>query len=135
MSEFLARTSGGMRVDVEGALAPFVMDEPERAGGTEAGPTPMQALVASLGGCTAITLKLYAGRKAWPLDDVTVRVVFEPGEPGQPNRFTQHVRLIGALSEEQRERLMQIAGRCPVHRVLEAENAFREVAVDPTVGA
>ncbi len=128
MSEFLARTSGGMRVDVAGALAPIVMDEPERAGGTEAGPTPMEALVASLAGCTAITLKLYAGRKAWPLEDVDVRVVFEPGERGGPNRFTQHVNLIGDLTDAQRERLMQIAGRCPVHRVLEAENEFHEVA-------
>ena len=80
MHDISTRTSGGMRVDATDGVHVGVMDEPAEKGGNDEGLTPMQTLVASLGGCTAVTLKLYSARKAWPLEDVDVRVVFEPGE-------------------------------------------------------
>jgi putative redox protein len=130
MREMTSRTDGGLRVDATDGVVAAVMDEPEAVGGTGAGPTPMQMMLAALGGCTAITLKLYSARKSWPLADVDVRVTLEEGEKGAPNRWTQHVTLRGDLDDEQRERLLQIAGRCPVHRILEGGNVFEERAAD-----
>jgi putative redox protein len=128
MREITLRTDGGLRVDATDGVVRTVLDEPEAAGGTGAGPGPVQMLLAALGGCTAITLKLYSARKGWPLQDVDVRVTLEDGEKGAPNRWTQYVTLHGDLDAEQRERLMQIAGRCPVHRLLEGGNVFEERA-------
>ena len=125
--EMRARTTGGMRVEATDGVVTTHMDEPPELGGEGTAPTPMQLLVAALGGCTAVTLKMYCARKAWPLEDVDVRVTLETGKPGEPGRWTQHVTLKGDLDEKQRERLMQIAGKCPVHRVLEGENVFEEV--------
>jgi len=130
MREMTARTDGGLRVDATDGVVATVMDEPESAGGTGAGPTPVNMLLAALGACTAVTLKLYSARKGWPLEDVEVRVTMEEGEKGAPYRWTQHVKLVGDLDAEQHERLMQISGRCPVHRILEGENVFEEHAVD-----
>ena len=74
---------------------------------------------------------MYSARKQWPLEDVHVRVPLEEGEQGAPNRWTQHVTLKGDLDDAQRERLMIIAGKCPVHRVLEGENVFEELEASP----
>jgi putative redox protein len=130
MHDIHARTSGGYRVDAHAGDRVTIMDEPASAGGTDAGPTPMETLLASLAGCTAVTLKMYSGRKGWPLEDVEVRVHLEPSSPAAkdtPPKITQTVTLKGDLDEEQRERLLQIAGRCPVHRLMEGPVAFEEV--------
>src|SRR5205085_12107276 len=66
--------AGGFRADVTARDHHFVVDEPAAVGGTDAGPTPYEYLVAALGACTALTLRMYAGRKGWPLADVVVRV-------------------------------------------------------------
>lgn len=135
MHEIQAVTSGALRVDATDGVRTAVMDEPADKGGADAGLTPMQTLVASLGACTAITLKLYSARKAWPLEDVKIQVSYEPparGEADAPHRFRQTVELIGDLDAEQRERLLQIAGKCPVHRVLEGPCTFEEQFVAPT---
>ena len=87
------------------------------AGGADEGPSPTRLLAASLAACTAITIEMYAERKEWDLDDVEVEV--EPGHDGpSPNGFTVTIKVPKELSEEQRERLLQIAGKCPVHRAL-----------------
>ena len=108
----------------------LVSDEPKRLGGDDAGPTPYDLLLAGLGACTGITLRMYADRKEWPLDGVVValnheRVHAKDSEGSEEDdtrvdEIDQKVELIGQLDEEQRERLMQIAGRCPVHRTLDA---------------
>ncbi|MDJ0522711.1 MAG: OsmC family protein [Planctomycetota bacterium] len=131
MREIKARTDGAMRVEATDGTVTTFMDEPASLGGGGTAPTPVQTLMASLAGCTVITLKMYSARKEWPLEDVDVRVTLEDGEKGAPNRWTQHVTLKGDLDEDQRERLMQIAGRCPVHRILEGENVFEEVETEP----
>ena len=101
-------------------------DEPEATGGTDAGPTPQELLAASLASCTAITIEMYAERKGWDIGEVTVDVDYEPAQRGSPTRFNMVVRLPKELPEEQHERLMQIAAKCPVHRVLEGEVMFDE---------
>ena len=101
-------------------------DEPTDHGGEDAGPSPQELLAASLASCTAITMKMYADRKSWDVGDMTVDVDYEPAQRGSPTRFRMSVQMPKELPEEQRERLMQIAAKCPVHRVLESEVMFDE---------
>ncbi|TKC77989.1 OsmC family protein [Trinickia terrae] len=91
-------------------------DEPESAGGGNRGPEPTSLLLSSLGTCTAITLKMYAQRKEWPLDGVRVTLSLETGSQG--TKISRDIDLEGALSAEQRERLLQIANACPLHKIL-----------------
>ena len=101
-------------------------DEPEGVGGTDAGPNPQELLAASLASCSAITMEMYAIRKGWDVGDVVVEVDYEPAQRGSPTRFQMSVKLPKELPEEQRERLMQIVAKCPVHRTLEGEVMFEE---------
>ncbi len=101
-------------------------DEPKDQGGEDTGPSPQELLAASLASCTAITMEMYAQRKGWQLGDVTVDVNYEPAQRGSPTRFRMVVNFPKELPEEQRERLMQIGAKCPVHRVLEGEVMFEE---------
>ncbi len=102
-------------------------DEPKAYGGTNRGMSPYQFLAAGLGACTSMTLRLYARRKGWPLDHVQVEVTHDKvhaqdcvhcGPTDKIDLFTRRVRLVGALEEAQRARLLEIAERCPVHRTL-----------------
>jgi putative redox protein len=101
----------------------FLADEPLEAGGANQGPTPHHLLLASLGACTAQTLRLYAQRKTWPLRGVEVQLAFNPdGAPaGGGSELRRRITLRGELSEEQRQRLLEIANKCPIHRVLTGE--------------
>lgn len=131
--EILVRTEGGLRAQATDGVTTSIMDEPAANGGTGTALGPSQTLLAALGGCTAMTLKLYAARKGWPLEDVRVRVSLAAPErtaPDQTKRLTQRVELLGPLDGEQRQRLHEIAGRCPVHRLLEGPLAFEELLVD-----
>jgi putative redox protein len=98
----------------------LTVDEPDSAGGTDTGPNPQEVLAASLASCTAITLEMYAGRKGWELGGVEVEVDYTSDAPGHA-RFEVLIKIPEPLSDEQRERLLVIAGKCPVHRVLIAE--------------
>lgn len=91
-------------------------DEPLAVGGNDAGPTPMELVLAGLGSCQAITLKMYAERKGWPLDQVNVDVHLQ--QEGDQSWIQAQLTLTGSLTEAQRHRLLEIANRCPVHRLL-----------------
>ncbi len=104
----------------------IVSDEPRDVGGDDAGPSPQELLAASLAACTAVTVEMYAQRKGWEIGDVVVDVDYEPAQRGSPTKFQMSVKLPKELPEEQRERLMQIAAKCPVHRTLEGEVMFEE---------
>jgi putative redox protein len=106
-------------VDVEGGHE-LIVDEPAAAGGTDTGPRPTQLLGASLAGCTAITIEMYAARKDWDVGAMEVTVEMEYEGP-VPSSFAVSVALPEELDEEQRRRLLTIAARCPVHRVIAGE--------------
>lgn len=114
----------------------WVSDEPVSAGGENSGPTPMQMLIGALGACAAITARLYAQRKGWPLEGVEIVVDYEKfkkadyptylGESELVNEFRQSIVFHGPLTDDQKLRLLEIAGKCPVHRVLTQPNFILE---------
>ena len=120
------REDGTLRHAVEMRGHTLVADEPKDEGGDDSGPSPQELLAASLASCTAITMEMYANRKGWDMGDVAVHVDYEPAQRGSPTRFRMRVELPKELPEDQRERLMQIGAKCPVHRVLEGEVMFEE---------
>lgn len=106
-------------------------DEPGDAGGNDVGPNPYELLLAALGACTSMTVRMYAERKQWPLRSVQVRLAYArihaedcadcDTKDGMVDRIDTEVSLSGDLSDDQRQRLMEIANRCPVHRTLVSE--------------
>ena len=120
------RENGTFRHEVEIREHELLADEPEENGGEDAGPSPQELLAASLASCTAITMEMYADRKGWEVGELQVNVNYEPAQRGSPTKFQMEVRMPKELPEEQREKLMQIAAKCPVHRTLEGEVMFDE---------
>lgn len=143
MSSFQTSESlGSPKVEVRGDASGFaqhievgkhrlVSDEPLSAGGTDTGPGPYELLLAALGSCTSMTLALYARRKQWPLEQVTVRLrqsrIYAEDcadcetKVGMLDKIDREIILAGPLSAEQRSRLLEIADKCPVHRTLSSE--------------
>lgn len=109
----------------------ILADEPRSVGGADQGPSPYDLLLAALGACTVMTLRMYADRKQWPLEGVSVDLRQErihardcedcESKDGMVTRITREITLKGDLDSAQRERLMEIADKCPVHRTLSAE--------------
>ena len=120
----------GYRTEIDAAHHTLVADEPLEVGGTDAGATPYDLILAALGACTAITLRMYADRKGWPLEDVTVRLSHGRSHsadeqqcehrPVRLDQIERTLELSGPLTHDQRVRLAEIAERCPVHRTLDA---------------
>ena len=120
------RVNGRLEQNVEIRGHKVTADEPRDNGGDDSGPSPEELLAASLASCSAITMEMYAARKGWDVGEITVNVDYEPAQRGSPTRFKMDVELPKELPQEQRERLMQIAAKCPVHRALEGEVMFEE---------
>ena len=135
----LVRETGGGKFQQEILSGPhrFLADEPVKVGGLDSGPGPYDLLLAGLGACTSMTLRLYAEHKKLPLERVTVRLTHNKihatdcdeceTKEGMLDRIDRNITIEGALDDEQRKRLMEIADKCPVHRTLESEIDIRTV--------
>jgi putative redox protein len=143
-------SNGSPHVIVRGGAAGFAQeiqigphrlkgDEPVAFGGTDTGPSPYDFLLAALGTCTSMTISLYARRKGWPLENVTVSLHHSnihaadcadcETKEGKIDRIERDIQLTGALTTEQRSKLLEIASLCPVHRTLTSEIDIRTRAV------
>lgn len=137
--------AGGYRTEVRSGGHTVVADEPARVGGTDQGPTPYDLLLGALGACTAMTVRMYAGRKGWPLENVTVRLrqghdyardcADCASKPVAIPMIDREIDLEGPLDDEQRERLYQIAERCPVGQTMAAGIHVRTVRPEPAADA
>lgn len=127
--------AGKFQVEVTAAGSKFFVDEPVEVGGQGSGPTPYDLLASALGACTAMTVRLYAARKAWPLESVVVRVLHRREGLDIKDRFARELVLEGDLTHEQRKRLLDIANRCPVHQTLErGSDVITVLAQQPLAG-
>ncbi len=131
-NQVLVRLAGeGFKTEIKTPDHHLLADEPEEVGGSNLGPNPYDLLMAALGSCTAMTLRMYADRKGWPLSQVQVylnhdKVHLEDSKnsadsKAKVSQFTRIVELEGDLDEDQRQRMLEIAERCPVHRTLEED--------------
>jgi uncharacterized OsmC-like protein len=128
-------TSSGFLQEVVSGKHHLRADEPVNAGGNDAAPGPYDYLLIALGVCTSMTIGLYARRKQFPLQDITVslshsRIHAQDCEEcetkeGMLDRIDTHIELTGPLTPEQRAKLIEIAGKCPVHRTLKSEINIR----------
>jgi putative redox protein len=132
MTKVSVRLDEGFKTLIQTRGLTVISDEPTSDGGTDLGPTPKELMLGALGACAAITAKLYAQRKGWPLEGVEIDLDLErfktaeyPGYTGTSdmlNEFRQRIVFKGPLTQQQRDRLLEIAGKCPVHRILTEPN-------------
>ena len=139
MSEVVVTSLKNLQNQVRyGAGHTFITDEPIEAGGEDAAPDPYTLLLAALGSCISMTTRLYAQRKGWPLEGVTVRLRQKRvhakdclectlGKEGFVHRIERSVTFSGELSNEQLRRLQEIAHKCPVHKTLTSEIVITEL--------
>ena len=123
--------AAGFAQEIAAGRHPLTADEPISVGGTDTGPTPYDFLLAAIGSCTSMTVAMYARRKRWPLEAVTIKLRHSrihaadceacETKEGRLDHIDRTVELTGVLSEDQRARLLDIANKCPVHRTLLSE--------------
>jgi uncharacterized OsmC-like protein len=121
----------GFRTEIIANGHSLIADEPIAVGGSNTGPNPYDYLVSALGACTSMTLRMYADRKGWPLDAVVVRLQHQKvhaadcseceTKEGKIDQIDREIEVIGPLEAEQRQQLLEIADRCPLHRSLHGE--------------
>ena len=129
MGKVTVRSDPSFRTSIKARHHTVYADEPVQDGGTDSAPTPTELMLGALGACMVITLQLYAKRKNWPLEGVEIALEQQRfigkehpkyhGEAQFVHEIRDQIVLRGPLSEEQRTRLLEIAGRCPVHRLIE----------------
>jgi len=140
MQPVIVRSGKSLRNDIEAGPHHMIADEPASAGGTEAGPTPYDFLAAALGTCTSMTLRVVATKESIPLEGVEITVENDRmhakdcadclNTSGYIHRFTVTIKLIGILTPAQRERMLEVARRCPVHKTLTSEIRIDERLVE-----
>jgi len=123
--------AGGFFSEIQANGFALTADEPAAYGGSDRGPSPYDYLQVALGSCTGMTIQMYAQKKKWPLEGIVVRLTHNKihaedcqqceSTKGKIDHFDRELELIGDLSAEQRQRLAEIADRCPVHRTMHAE--------------
>jgi putative redox protein len=144
MTNVNVRLDEGFKTLIQTRGLTVISDEPAAEGGADLGPTPKELMLGALGACAAITAKMYAQRKGWPLEGVEIDLDLErfktaeyPGYSGTAdmlNEFRQRIVFKGSLTQQQRDRLLEIAGKCPVHRILTEPNVvLHELIVEDTL--
>lgn len=142
MTKAVVSLEEGLQAKIDVRQFTYLADEPLDAGGTDLGPKPVEIMLSSLGACAVITAKLYAQRKGWDLQKMEVSMEMErvdpasyPEQSGNANylyvirkNYTFH----GELSDDQKARLMEIAGKCPVARILQNPVVFEDVLLSAT---
>ena len=132
-------TAAGFAQEVEIGSHELYADEPVSYGGTDTGATPYDLLLAALGTCTSMTIGLYARKRKWPLENITVSLRHSKihakdcddceTKEGKVDRIEREIHLDGSLTEEQRIKLMEIADKCPVHQTLTSEINIKTRAI------
>jgi putative redox protein len=133
------RSLNGLKTQIQAGAHTIIADEPESAGGEDEGPDPYSLLLSALGACTSMTLHLYARQKGWPLEEVEVVLIHNKQyaqdcrdcetKIGKVDEIRRRIHLKGNLSQEQRQRLLEIAAKCPVHRTLMSEIKVRDTLI------
>ena len=128
-------SAAGFAQEIHAGRHRITADEPVSAGGSDTGLSPYDLLLAALGACTSMTVGMYARRKAWPLEEVTVHLRHSKihatdcaeceTKEGMLDRIERDIHFIGPLTDEQRSKLLEIANKCPVHRTLTSEIDIR----------
>ena len=132
-------TAAGFAQEIEIGPHELFADEPVSYGGTDTGPSPYDLLLAALGSCTSMTIGFYARKRKWPLEKITVSLRHTrihatdceecETKEGKVDRIELEIQLTGSLTDEQRAKLMEVAGRCPVHQTLTSEINIKTRAV------
>jgi uncharacterized OsmC-like protein len=138
-SVLVTGSAAGFAQEIQAGSHHLTADEPAAAGGTDTGPGPYDFLLAALGACTSMTVAMYARRKGWPLERVTVSLRHSriyasdcaecETKAGMLDRIERDIQFIGPVTPEQRSRLLEIADKCPVHRTLTSEISIKTKAV------
>jgi putative redox protein len=136
MGPVIVRAGASLRNEIEAGPHRLIADEPVDAGGRDEGPTPYDFLSAGLGACTSMTMRVVAKRESIPLEGVEIQVTNDrmyakdcadcTSNTGYIHRFDVRIKLIGNLSEQQRDRLLSVARRCPVAKTLTSEIKIEE---------
>lgn len=136
MSKANVRLFEGYQTTITSRHHTYYADEPVADGGTDAAPTPTEMLMGALGSCIAITIKLYAQRKKWALDGIEIALDYErfaskdypdyTGDEQFIHEIREAITLHGNLTDEQKERLLEIAGKCPVARVIATPTFWKQ---------
>jgi len=124
-------TAAGFAQEIEIGSHELYADEPVSFGGTESGPSPYDLLLAALGSCTSMTIGFYARKRSWPLEKIIVSLRHSrihaadcedcETKEGKIDRIDLDIQLTGSLTDEQRAKLIEVAGKCPVHQTLTSE--------------
>jgi len=132
-------TAASFAQEIEVGSHELFVDEPTSYGGTDSGPSPYDLILAALGSCTSMTIGLYARKRSWPVEKISVslwhsKIHAEDCEDcetkeGPIDRIEMEIHLDGALTDEQRAKLMEIAEKCPVHQTLTSEINIKTRAV------
>jgi uncharacterized OsmC-like protein len=132
-------TAAGFAQEIEIGSHELFSDEPTSYGGADTGPSPYDLLLAALGACTSMTIGLYVRKRAWPLEKITVSLKHSKihaqdcddceTKEGRIDRIEMEIHLDGTLTDEQRAKLMEIAGKCPVHQTLTSEINIKTRAI------
>jgi putative redox protein len=141
VTTILARSQGITQVDIRAGNHSLRSDEPVEFGGSDTGPTPYDLLLASLASCKAITMRMYAQRKGWALQEVEISMSTrkvhakdcedcESDPEARVDIIETEIRLTGDLDQEQRKRIFEISEKCPVHRTLISETKIRTTLVN-----